>query len=153
MACFLRMHSPSRRVLCRIPIYHSVPFHGGQQIPIAVAVYSALASVAKGEVSGSLGQRITINAFSTPSHVQLSGPRASSLKPSLKKCFSSDLLMPSYLAERNYSSFKEQESPAGIAKDSPRTAVRLAFCSCAGSILTDPVVQIPEQFHSADALA
>lgn len=49
--------------------------------------------------------------------------------------------------------FQKSKKPGRNRKDSPRTAVRLAFCSCAGSILTDPGVEIPEQFHSADALA
>jgi hypothetical protein len=52
MACFLRMHS-IWRVLCRTLSANSVPFHlahdcssSAQQIPIAVAAYFALASVA-----------------------------------------------------------------------------------------------------------
>jgi hypothetical protein len=60
MACFLRMHSHLGRGCCaEFPIYHSVPFHGRQRIPIAVAVSSALASVAVVSLVG-LGQRIPI---------------------------------------------------------------------------------------------
>jgi hypothetical protein len=77
MACFLRMHSHLGGCCAEFLSSHSLPLHGGQQIPIAVAVSSALASVAMVSLVG-LGQRIPIKgAFSTPSHVQLSGPRAS----------------------------------------------------------------------------
>jgi hypothetical protein len=56
---------------------HSVPFHGGQQIPIAVAVSSALASVAVVSLVG-LGERIPIKVFlHAVSRAAFSGPRAS----------------------------------------------------------------------------
>lgn len=79
MACLLCMHF-IWRVLCRTPIYHSVSFHSGQQIPMAVAADSALASVAVVSSVG-LGQA----TFSTPSHVQLSGSRASSFEAELER--------------------------------------------------------------------
>jgi hypothetical protein len=109
---------PFRRVLCRIPIYHSVLFHGGQQIPIAVAVYSALASVAKVRSVG-LSQRIPISAFSTPSHVQLSGPRGIFLEAELEEVLlvrSSNAVLSS---RKKLLFFQRARSPAGIAKTRP----------------------------------
>jgi hypothetical protein len=68
------------------------------RFPIAVAAYY---SCQRG--SGGFGGPRPAHYnqdFSTSSHVQLSGLRESSLKPSLKKCFSSDLLMPSCLSRK-----------------------------------------------------
>jgi hypothetical protein len=73
---------------------------------MAVAADSALASVAVVSSVG-LGQA----TFSTPSHVQLSGSRASSFEAELERsAFSSDLLMPSCLAEKKLLFFQEQEA-------------------------------------------
>jgi hypothetical protein len=160
-------------------IYNSVPFHlphdcssSGQQLPIAVATYFTLASVAAGEIGGPRPAHYNQDS-STPSHVQLSGPRASSLKPSLKSFSSdllvrpsgptfgsdlwSDLLIHSCLAERK-TILSRSKRRRRTRKGSTRTAVLCSFPQL--QQLSRPllptqvllVVQFPEQFHSADAL-
>jgi len=122
-------------------IRHSVPFptlpmtarpvHSRSQF----AVCSILCSCQRGsgEFGGSRPAHYNQD-FSTSSHVQLSGPRASSLKPRSKKLFlvrSSDAVLSGQKAMNLF--FSRARGAAGLVKGSPRTAVLLAFCSCSNS--------------------